>query len=500
MLVLLVSFASIYCAGLALYRLLFHPLREYPGPALAALTEGYEAYYNIIKGGNLVAQYEKLHKQYGPVVRVGPNTLHFNYAQAYHDIYTHGSTLVKEPAFYKNINPHSDLSSFALRDPQEAKIRRGLVGPAFSRRAVTSHEDMIQQKVHKFIQMLEEHHNSSESSVDTSDAYFSLTTDIITSYCFDNCFDTLDTPGFSHYMPKGFQEAVALFWVMRHLPFLGVLLLIYTPPNLLMRYFTPLRGFVELKSSLESQIDRWIRDPQSLSETTTNETIYHYLFKTKDQKHPSRMSLIHEAFILFSAGSDTTSNALNIGTIHASKDTSISRRLFEELCEAFPDEDRPMSHAVLENLPFLTAFIRETLRFAIGAVHPLPRVVGPTTPAIGGLKIPAGTIVEMSTAFMHMNPEVFPDPNTFNPDRWLVEDTTEMMQYFCPFSKGPRICLGLNLAWCELYLTFGNLFRKVDLKLVSEEGHFDQAPIQQIDYFVLHWRERCKVYVEKSKK
>ncbi|KAF9075802.1 hypothetical protein BDP27DRAFT_1314519 [Rhodocollybia butyracea] len=50
----------------------------------------------------------------------------------------------------------------------------------------------------------------------------------------------------------------------------------------------------------------------------------------------------------------------------------------------------------------------------------------------------------MSTMFLHMNPNIFPDPYTFNPDRWLVEDSSQMMLDLAPFSKGPRMRLGLK--------------------------------------------------------
>ncbi|KIK58238.1 hypothetical protein GYMLUDRAFT_700474 [Collybiopsis luxurians FD-317 M1] len=51
----------------------------------------------------------------------------------------------------------------------------------------------------------------------------------------------------------------------------------------------------------------------------------------------------------------------------------------------------------------------------------------------------------MSQLFLHMNPSVFADPRNFNPDRWLAEDTTEMMLDLSPFSKGPRIYGTQNL-------------------------------------------------------
>jgi hypothetical protein len=83
---------------------------------------------------------------------------------------------------------------------------------------------------------------------------------------------------------------------------------------------------------------------------------------------------------------------------------------------------------------------------------------------------------------MHNEPSVFPDPLKFNPERWLQKDTRELENHFVPFSRGPRMCLGFkyvsrlasgvqtadlrrSLAWCELYLIFANIFRKLDLEV-----------------------------------
>jgi len=101
----------------------------------------------------------------------------------------------------------------------------------------------------------------------------------------------------------------------------------------------------------------------------------------------------------------------------------------------------------------------------------------------------------MSTMFLHMNPDVFPDPYTFNPDRWLVENINEMMLDLAPFSKGPRMCLGLNLAWCELYLIFGNIFRRLDLELHVTEDTIDDFAVEKCgDYFVPRWEKEYRVF------
>ncbi|KAH7880890.1 uncharacterized protein C8R40DRAFT_1075660 [Lentinula edodes] len=65
MYLLLCSFFSFYIGTLVLYRLLFHPLRTFPGPVIAALTDWYEGYFNIVKGGAFITELERLHKVYG---------------------------------------------------------------------------------------------------------------------------------------------------------------------------------------------------------------------------------------------------------------------------------------------------------------------------------------------------------------------------------------------------------------------------------------------------
>jgi hypothetical protein len=57
-----------YLFVLAIYRLYFHPLAKFPGPRLAALTNGYEFYYDAIKGGMYLKKIEKLHEKYGSLI------------------------------------------------------------------------------------------------------------------------------------------------------------------------------------------------------------------------------------------------------------------------------------------------------------------------------------------------------------------------------------------------------------------------------------------------
>lgn len=68
------------------------------------------------------------------------------------------------------------------------------------------------------------------------------------------------------------------------------------------------------------------------------------------------------------------------------------------------------------------------------------------------------TPIAMSIPLICLNPSIFPSPEKFDPLRWL--DNPQLDGYVVSFSKGPRGCVGLNLAWAELYLTIGAMFSR----------------------------------------
>ncbi|KAF5389069.1 hypothetical protein D9757_004994 [Collybiopsis confluens] len=475
-------------------------------PVFAALTDWHEVYHDIVRGGGLVAEFDRLHRLYGPVIRVGPNKLHFNDRRAYHDIYGN-ATLVKEPGFYHSITVHAPQGSAALIDPDESKKRRGLLGPSFSRQAVIQLGHTIQEKVDQFIALLTEHHYSPETAAKVSDAYRSLTTDIITEYCFADSTNTLAHPNFCHPMVTSVRDFVKRVWIQRHFPFI-VEFTLGAPQKMILWLLPAFKSHIAMKEKYENQIDDLINDPSALS-ATDHETIYHHLLNPKDPGMKlSKSTLAQEAFTLLAAGSDTVGHVSTVGTYFALKDRSILRRLTEELVEAWPDKGRPMSFVALEKLPFLTAFIKEALRISLGIVHPLPRVVGHQGTEICGLKIPPGTIVAINRWCMHMDAETFDEPYAFNPNRWMAGDSKEMMLNFVPFSKGPHMCLGLkydntfyifassklkplprSLAWSELYLIFGNIFRRLDLTLIEGNQNHDFDLQSMSDYVIPQWQK-----------
>ncbi|KAH0588957.1 hypothetical protein H2248_004739 [Termitomyces sp. 'cryptogamus'] len=456
--------AIIYFIALAVYRLFYHPLSKFPGPRLAAITDLYSAYYDLVLDGVLLDHLEHLHRTYGPVVRISPEQLHFNDPDAFNHIYSTGSKFTKLQDFYDAFNEKQ--SSFGYIDVKKAKQRKDVMRPLFSRRAILSLENVIQNTVDQLVAALLLQSLPGGKPVNLHLGYLSTSMEIIMSYCFARSCGAVSTPSFRHPTLVALQSTGRIFSVMQHFPFTA--LFITKMPMWLARIVSPeAYAYGRLMRDLTAQIDELLEDPSKL-EHADHEIIYHHLLTPKEgQIVPSRQSLIDEASVMIFAGSDTIRNACSLGTFHVLSNPEIHAKLINELRDTWPDRDVKVGLERLEKLPYLTAVIKESLRLSHGVVTPLPRVV-PSDTVIAGKVTPQNAIVSMGATFMHQNTQIFKEPLRFRPERWLSDERVPGMDdYLVPFSRGPRSCLGLNLAWAELYLIFANVFRKVDIEIYN---------------------------------
>ncbi|TRM59007.1 cytochrome P450 [Schizophyllum amplum] len=442
-----------------LYTSLWHPLASYPGPRLAALTRWYRAYYDIVQDGGWLEHLTELHRQYGPVVRVGASELHFSEPDAYNDIYGFSKQFNKDPELYNAFD--QNLSSFGQVDPAAAKARRETLGPLFSRQGIRRFEFVIQDKVDHLVERLVQE-GSTGKPINLFLAFRSFSFDTIMSYCFATSYDSLDYAQFAHPMIPTIFTSVVLIWTLRYFPFL--IHVVHHGPRALIRRLSPvLRGYFDLFEHFSDRIDE-VQNDLSCLDSAGHDTIFHHLLIGKKEK-PSKHSLMDEAVTLFGAGSETTGGAVTTAIFFITRDGRVRDKLFAELREAWPDMSLQLRAQDLEKLPYLTAVIKESMRLAHGVVTPAPRIVGKDA-VIAGHAVPAGTTVAQGVTFVHMNPEIYHDPETFMPERWMEEGADALENnYFLPFSKGPRMCLGHNLAWCEMYLVLGNLLRKTAIHI-----------------------------------
>ena len=200
----------------------------------------------------------------------------------------------------------------------------------------------------------------------------------------------------------------------------------------------------------------------------------------------TREDVIREGVAYIAAGSDTTAVTTTYIIYNICKHPSVRAKLVAELAN-LPSADP--NWADVQKLPYLNNVIQETLRLFGAAPASLKRDVPPTGAIFSGYTIPSGNIVSTQGYTLHRNPAIFPDPESFNPDRWL-NPTPDMNQAFMPFGGGTRICIGMHLARHEMRMATAKFFQRFPNAQVLES----EDDMDQLAYFVTAPKaQRCLV-------
>lgn len=118
--------------------------------------------------------------------------------------------------------------------------------------------------------------------------------------------------------------------------------------------------------------------------------------------------------------------------------------------------------------------------------HRFARVSPDVSYRHGEIVIPRGVAVGMSYMDFLERADIFFDPDVFNPERWIPFDSPHVRyqrRAFVIFGGGTRMCLGLNLAWAELYLTVATVVRRLGNRLRMHDVVFERDVKITVDGF-----------------
>ncbi|KAI3495015.1 hypothetical protein L1887_37119 [Cichorium endivia] len=186
----------------------------------------------------------------------------------------------------------------------------------------------------------------------------------------------------------------------------------------------------------------------------------------EDESVFSRNDIRHLLLDLFLAGTDTISSTLEWAMAELIRKPEKMELARLKIVKFMQNENRSIQEKDISKLPYLQAIIKETLR-----LHPAGPFVIPhqaiDNVEVQGFIVPKNAQILCNLWAMGRDPNVWSDPETFNPERFMDVELDYRGQDFqyIPFGAGRRICPGLNIAHRMLHITLGSLIQKFDWKL-----------------------------------
>ncbi|KAK7424501.1 hypothetical protein QQX98_000466 [Neonectria punicea] len=405
-----------------------------------------------------------MHQTYGPAVRVAPNEVVFSSLEAMKEIYLSKGSGFDKSTFYNLFTQFGLRTMFSTMDKDPHSKRRRIIADRYANSNVMRDASLhgIQERSQNLIKRCKEAPNQ-ELDI------------FLHCYAFDCVTHHLFHPYGSDSILKIQDEEI-----MREVTFDSSL------ASRLLIYYNPTLGRLINKSGIFGKA-RDIPLAKNMVLSAVNQgNAADFTLASRMQEEKFGLGPIDTASECMDhmlAGIETTGDALCFLM------WQISQPGYEMIQERLRDELRQNEQIPFEQLPYLDAVVKEGLRVFPSIPMSLPRCVPTGGKQIGGYWLPGGTIVSCQPYSMHrMDEKAFPDPDAFDPERWLEEEgLAERNRLFFAFSNGGRACIGRHLAMAEMKTLLRDIYTKfrttpaegMDADMAMDDQIFTARPKDQ---------------------
>ncbi|KAH7166464.1 cytochrome P450 [Dactylonectria macrodidyma] len=453
---LFVALAGGIYTSVAAYRLLFHPLRRFPGPFLSGLTSLYPTYL-LVRRFHQFEEVQELHRKYGDIVRIGPSELSIANVNALHAIHSAQSPCLKGP-WYNIFHPMHSVQS--TRDVKEHARRRKIWDRGFGPKALRNYEPRVAQYTDLLLSRIQENAGKSMDASRWSN-YYGF--DVMGDLAFGKSFDMLKA-GVAHSHMKLMHEATVFGTSFGRFPWAFILTQSIPIVNIQWKkYVKWLTNQVKARAAAEPKLPdvfSWVLEA------------YNTISNPSDQ---DKMHLLGDANLIVVAGSDTTSASITCTLFELATHPEICKSLQAELDEYFA-VNTAAEHMTLSKLKYLQAVIDEGMRLHPAVPSGVQRMTPPQGLTIDGTFIPGNAIVQIPPYTLFRDPRYFGRPDEFLPERWTTQpELVTDGSAFVPFSMGKYSCVGKQLGLMEIRFVISQVLHRYDITL---------APGQTADAFL----------------
>ncbi|XP_027383512.1 cytochrome P450 3A24-like isoform X2 [Bos indicus x Bos taurus] len=188
--------------------------------------------------------------------------------------------------------------------------------------------------------------------------------------------------------------------------------------------------------------------------------------ETDNHKALSDQELMAQSIIFIFGGYETTSTSLSFIIYELATHPDVQQKLHEEIDATFPNK-APPTYDVLAQMEYLDMVVNETLRMFPIAVR-LERFCKKDV-EIHGVSIPKGTTVTVPISVLHRDPQLWPEPEEFRPERFSKKNKDSINPYvYLPFGTGPRNCIGMRFAIMNMKLAVVRVLQNFSFKPCKE--------------------------------
>ncbi|KAM5129710.1 cholesterol 24-hydroxylase-like [Mantella aurantiaca] len=341
------------------------------------------------------------------------------------------------------------------RDYDHWHSQRRLMDPAFSRSFLMGLMGPFNDKAEELMEALAEEADG-ETEVKMHDMFNKVTLDVIAKVAFDMDLNTLhdsQTP-----FPRAILMAMKGMIEMRN-PLIRVL----PSKRAVIREIRD--SVLLLRKTGKECIERRQRMVQDGSEVP-GDILTQILRGAALENDCDNEVMIDNFVTFFIAGQETTANQLAFAVQSLAQHPELLRKAQAEVDDVIGAK-RDIEYEDLAKLPYLSQVLKETLRL-YPSVPGTSRLTSEEL-VIEGVRIPKNSSVLVNTYVTGRMEEFFPDPLTFNPDRFGPGSPKPYYTYF-PFSLGPRNCIGQTFAQMEARVMMAKLLQRFDWELVAGQN------------------------------
>ncbi|KAJ3624850.1 hypothetical protein MTP99_018441 [Tenebrio molitor] len=201
-----------------------------------------------------------------------------------------------------------------------------------------------------------------------------------------------------------------------------------------------------------------------------------------------------QAFIFFFAGFDSVSSLLCFMSHELAVNQDVQEKLIQEVDDTWNECDGKITYEALMSMKYMDMVVSETLRkwpnaIATDRICTKPYTIEPKSPNEKPLRLEVNDNVLISMYAIHRDPQYYPDPDRFDPERFSDENKSKIHPYtYLPFGTGPRSCIGSRFALMETKVLFFHLL-----------SSFEIVPVEKTQIPIRFSRKAINMSAEKGK-